>query len=886
MKTRYNSIFRHTALVSAFVLSGPAALAADILWSGSLTGTLNWNTGSNWNGGAFVNSINDRADFRVNWATTPTINLSEPVTVNGIIFDDAGTSGDSSLTLANGGTAGNTLTLGGVNPSVEVLTTTLTISANLAGNAGFTKSGSGILVLSGSNTAFSGPVIVGSGTLRLANNDALGSGSVVQINSGATLNVNNTNTVAGLNGNLGSGGSITNASGGGKTLTVAGSDTYSFSGNFTTGGSNKIGLLLSGSGTQTLGGANTVNTGYQSITGGGTLVFAKQNSIFQGLAAGAVVNNGQAANAGISVSNGSAVALGVGDSASGYFDATAIATFLDSSHMGASTNSTGFRNDSILGFDTTNATAGSFTYSAALGNIGSSTGIGFAKLGTGTLVLTASNTYGGVTQVRTGTLQLGDGGTSGSIGSSGNVVVSNGATLALNRSDTVTFSNRITGGGGFSQTGAGQTNLESLSNDFSGPISISGGILQAKSLGNGTLTLSSTARQFKIGANTTFNNSIVINGATGVANQGVIDTDTATHAVFTGPITINGTPTNGGHFGSSSAGSLAVSGVITSAAPVVFRRGTGIFSGGGTGYTTLQIRAGTVRLGGTNGLATTATVAIGGDGSAAFDLAGYNQSLVGITKGANSAALTNSGSNHASLTLTGTSIYAGVIQDGATHKTGLNIASGVSTLSGVNTYTGSTHVNGGTLVVNGSLGNTSTTVASGGTLRGSGSLGGAVHIQGGGTLTAGNHLQGLATGALTFDALSSFTYRIDNPANSLTAAGFVAVNGGLTLDLGTAATMTLVEANSGTWSVGSKIALISYTGSWNGGLFDYGETLADDSTFSFGGANWLFNYNDTSADSEAGPFSGTRYVTMTAIPEPEAALVGSLGLLMLLRRRR
>jgi hypothetical protein len=50
----------------------------------------------------------------------------------------------------------------------------------------------------------------------------------------------------------------------------------------------------------------------------------------------------------------------------------------------------------------------------------------------------------------------------------------------------------------------------------------------------------------------------------------------------------------------------------------------------------------------------------------------------------------------------------------------------------------------------------------------------------------------------------------------------------------------------------------------------------------------LFNYNDTAAGTNyTGDLTGSSYVTMTAIPEPNvAALVGGLGMLALLRRRR
>ena len=57
------------------------------------------------------------------------------------------------------------------------------------------------------------------------------------------------------------------------------------------------------------------------------------------------------------------------------------------------------------------------------------------KIGAGTLILSAANTYTGDTTVTAGTLQIGAGGTSGSV--AGNIV--DNAALTFNRSDALTF---------------------------------------------------------------------------------------------------------------------------------------------------------------------------------------------------------------------------------------------------------------------------------------------------------------------------------------------------------------------------------------------------------------------------------------------------------------
>ena len=78
---------------------------------------------------------------------------------------------------------------------------------------------------------------------------------------------------------------------------------------------------------------------------------------------------------------------------------------------------------------------------------------GCAQIGTGTTILTANNTYTGGTTISAGTLQLGNGGTTGSI--VGNVV-DNGA-LAFNRSDAYAFAGPISGSGSLPQIGTGTT---------------------------------------------------------------------------------------------------------------------------------------------------------------------------------------------------------------------------------------------------------------------------------------------------------------------------------------------------------------------------------------------------------------------------------------------
>ncbi|MFD4840088.1 DUF6850 family outer membrane beta-barrel protein [Achromobacter sp. NPDC058515] len=121
------------------------------------------------------------------------------------------------------------------------------------------------------------------------------------------------------------------------------------------------------------------------------------------------------------------------------------------------------------GFDIA-AAANTFTVAQPLAGNG-----GLAKLGAGTLVLTGSNTYLGGTSVQAGTLQVGDGATSGSI--AGNVDIASGGTLSFNRGDRVLFGGNVSGAGELRHAGTGALVLTGQ-NTYTGNTTIQSGTLQ------------------------------------------------------------------------------------------------------------------------------------------------------------------------------------------------------------------------------------------------------------------------------------------------------------------------------------------------------------------------------------------------------------------------
>lgn len=109
------------------------------------------------------------------------------------------------------------------------------------------------------------------------------------------------------------------------------------------------------------------------------------------------------------------------------------------------------------GFDIA-ASGNTFTVSQAIGGTG-----GLTKSGPGTLVLTGNNSYSGGTTINSGFLQIGNGGTTGSLGT-GTVV--NNSVMTIHRSDDVTLANNINGSGGIIKRGAGTLTLSGTGSSF------------------------------------------------------------------------------------------------------------------------------------------------------------------------------------------------------------------------------------------------------------------------------------------------------------------------------------------------------------------------------------------------------------------------------------
>ena len=219
-----------------------------------------------------------------------------------------------------------------------------------------------------------------------------------------------------------------------------------------------------------------------------------------------------------------------------------------------------------------------------------STGGSLIKTGIGTLTLSGTNTYTGGTTIAAGTLQLGNGGATGSI--LGNVL--DNANFAINRSDAFIFGAVISGIGAFQQLGTGTTTLTALES-YSGLTTI----------GSGTLALSGAG-------NIASSSGVVANGAfniTGVSGAGTsVQSLSGAGSVALGAKTLTLTNASGDF-----AGAIGGTGGLTLAA------GKETLSGNSTYTGATNVNAGTLSVNGSIASSSLTTVnagaKLGGNGT-------------------------------------------------------------------------------------------------------------------------------------------------------------------------------------------------------------------------------------------------------------------------------
>ncbi len=207
-------------------------------------------------------------------ANTTAINLAGATARYDISAKSASTETNGSLA----GVAGSVVNLGGKNLDVGGDNTSTTFAGILTNTGSLTKSGTGTMTLSGANT-FSGGSTLSAGVLRVAHNNALGSGAltalsntVLEVTNGITVTNNlSVFSVKFLNGGNTLSGTITNNN---TVYDVASGTTNTVSG-FVTGSG---GVELIGGGQLNLTGTTNNYTGHTTISNGTLQISTLANS--------------------------------------------------------------------------------------------------------------------------------------------------------------------------------------------------------------------------------------------------------------------------------------------------------------------------------------------------------------------------------------------------------------------------------------------------------------------------------------------------------------------------------------------------------------------------------------------------------------------------------
>jgi autotransporter-associated beta strand protein len=176
------------------------------------------------------------------------------------------------------------------------------------------------------------------------------------------------------------------------------------------------------------------------------------------------------------------------------------------------------------------------------GTLGGNAPLVKSGLGTFTIANTGTNSLGPVT-IHGGTLQIGNGGADGSLGSA---TITVNANLVVDKSGGLTLGQVIEGTGGIWKRGTGALALTGT-NTFSGGVFIQGGAIQynnSSALGSDTTgTAVSSGAQLFSTANTTTTEPLSLAGDGPVAGDGALRSGGATTSTFNGPIMLTGDTT-------------------------------------------------------------------------------------------------------------------------------------------------------------------------------------------------------------------------------------------------------------------------------------------------------------------------------------------------------
>ncbi len=457
------------------------------------------------------------------------------------------------------------------------------------------------------------------------------------------------------------------------------------------------------------------------------------------------------------------------------------------------------------------------------------------------------------------------GGATGTLTQTGGQIVTNNWTVIGRENST---GNYVMSGGSLTKSGGGSF---IIGDNSTGTVTQTGG------------TIGSGGSEYWIGQGSKTSSHSISNGALNVGNWLAIGRNGGT-----GSLTVSATgvvtKTGGGQFtvGSNGTGTMTVSGngIVDVQSGNLFIGESGSASSSLTISDSAQVNAVKVIL----GVSGTTT------GTANFNGGTLRTSWItsGIASDGNPVDPDNSATTTANVNFNGTQIIAtdnnaafiSKLDSAVIGTGGLKIDSNGKTLATAQAFTGSggvtksgagsldlsanssfggaVVVTAGTLFVNGNLsGTTGATVSGSSTLGGGGSIAGSTVVGSGASIAPGNSVGTLSLGSLNLQSGSTYIAELSgNGVNDqLNVSGALAANGMIQILL------------SYTPVVGDSFDLANFT------------SFSGTPTFDFAGSAGLLTWDTTQ-------FGTTGVVSVTAVPETSAALLGALGSLVLLRRRR
>lgn len=490
----------------------------------------------------------------------------------------------TALPLVLTGTNGN-VTINTLDSVDNTTPRSITLSGNLSGTGGFTKTGAGTLTISGAAGTFQGTGLVNGGTLHVV-------------------------------GNAAAAGTLATATGGilrPGTLTATGTAT---SANLTLGGGSvdfRIGTSadkLTATGTFNVDAPTAIRSiPVTAVTGpfprvfdvidytgtiGGTAGFAGLNLVSTNPhLAGELVND--ETNTVVQVKINSADTVIWKGNANGNWDVNATSNWVLGSD---GTTTSKYYDFDVVKFDDLGITTPVVTLIGTItpatlaventtGNYvfqgtGLSGGTGLTKSGAGTLTLANNNTNTGSVSLLGGRLEVGNGGATGTLGGSGSIMTEIGTTLAFNTTSNLLIpaSRPINGGAALEQNGTGTLEMQGT-HLFSGGVNINAGTVLLSSNGGdsgvigGVVNVASGATLAGSGTNAfgwgaSRIHTLNINGGT-VTTSANGDQGWAIAINMTGGTL---TATGAGYYslgGGSSLNSLGTSGTAVVSAPIRLR---------------------------------------------------------------------------------------------------------------------------------------------------------------------------------------------------------------------------------------------------------------------------------------------------------------------------